>query len=157
MIIATKIAIFPILWNEKNRYFVVAIFLTVFLSVYQHFEDFLEEIKIIFESMQVTFFEDDIDYLYEIQSKLNQLQNIAKYVLLLEDEISTKWDWGRGFRLSPDFYSNSAASFNSPINFGFKTLWSAVPTPSVCAFNINSVLLMASVFLLKIKKMKWKH
>jgi hypothetical protein len=104
---------------------------------YQQFEDFFDEIKIIFGSMQVPFPEDDITYLKELESKMNQLQQLAKVNLSIEDHISTKWDWGRGFRLSQDIHSNSAASLSSPINYGFKTLMSAVYTPSVCVCSIS--------------------
>jgi hypothetical protein len=139
-------------WNSSQPYKKLA------NMKYTHiqFDDFFKEIEILFDSMLVKFPKKDHEYLKGLQFQLDKLKKLAKSQQI-KDEISTKWDWGRGFRLIQDDHSNSAVSLSSPINIGFKTLTSAVKLPSVNAFNINSVLLLASVVILKIRKWKWNH
>jgi hypothetical protein len=122
----------------------------------EQYDDFFKEIEVIFASMQLEIPEEDYMYLKNMQLQFDHLQSFAdKFVI--RNKISTTWDWGRGIRLSQDNYRNSAVSLSSPINFGFKTLTSAVKIPNGCAFNLNSLLLLASVVVLKIRKLIWNR
>jgi hypothetical protein len=117
------------------------------------FDEFFDEIKSIFDSIQVAIPQQNLTYLKGLQAKFDELQELA-YDLDITDKINTQSDWALGFRLGEDYRTSSAVSLCSPINFGFKTLRSTIP--SMGALNFNSLLLIVTVIFFKIKKLKWK-
>jgi hypothetical protein len=123
---------------------------------YKNFDDFFREIEILFSTMHLPFPAEDFNCLNNTQSKFVDLEKLAK-MLKIEDKMSTRSDWGRVFRSRQDYYNNSAVTLSSPINFGFKAIMSAVQRPTVGTFNFNSVLLIACVVFLKIRKLSWKY
>jgi hypothetical protein len=121
---------------------------------YHNFDDFFRGIDIIFATMFLPY-PEEFDHLKEMENVLENLQKKAD-ALSVKEKISTRWDWGRGLRMDKEVSINSAISLSSPINVGFKTIISAVEKPFASASYFNSILLLASVLLLKIRKIKWR-
>jgi hypothetical protein len=122
---------------------------------YYDFDYFFKRFDIAFSTMNLEFPEEDYEYLKYVKMQFDVLQN-RSYALGIEEKISTRWDWGHGLRIGMENSRNAAVSLRSPINFGIKTMMSAAEVPSASVSIINSILLLASVLLMKIKKIKWK-
>jgi hypothetical protein len=121
---------------------------------YSNFNEFFREIEMIFAIMCMPFPKKDYVYLKGLEFQFEKLHELAWSI---ENNISTRWEWGHGLILSQSDYSNSAMSLSSPINFGFNSLKTTVEVPSVGSFNFNSTLLLIGVLILKIKKLIWNH
>jgi hypothetical protein len=122
---------------------------------YFEFADFFREIEMAFNITNLDFPEDDYNYFKSVQMQFDILQKAVKR-FLIEEKMSTKGDWGHGMRVGQEIYTSSAASLSSPILFGLETLKSATEIPFASMSKVNSLLLLASVLLLKVKKLKWK-
>jgi hypothetical protein len=125
---------------------------------YHNFDDFFRGIEIIFATTLLSFPEEDYKYLKHVEKHFDTVQKQADE-LSVNGKIRTRWDWGSGLRIDQEIgeiASNSAVSLNSPINVGFKTIMAVVEIPPVFTLNMDSILLMASLLLLKIKKFRWK-
>jgi hypothetical protein len=122
---------------------------------YYEFAYFFRRIEMAFKITDLDFPEDDYNYLKSVQMQFDILQEAANNYSIKE-KISTKSDWGLGMRIGQESYRSSAVSLSAPINFGVKTLKSAVEIPIASMSNVNFLLFLASVLLMKVKKIKWK-
>jgi hypothetical protein len=119
------------------------------------YEEFLLELHIIFQSNDLDIPREELEYLESVRLKLEHLQKQAE-MSAFNDKIHTCWNWGQGLIKHERDIKNTGVMLRSPINFGVKSMRSAIQGVSFSSLDFRFFIFLFWGIILLSKYIKFK-